>query len=203
MMGRTIRAGNLTDKYTTRNPIYRFMMGRFFRAVDDLLLPAMPDIAKVCEIGCGEGYLTAHLARLGFASIAACDVSAEIIEVARGANSAPGVTYHVQSVYNTGDAEAADLIVCCEVLEHLEDPDAALEKLHEAAGKYCLFSVPREPLFRILNMARGKYLRSLGNTPGHIQHWSSRAFLGFISSRFRIIAVRYPIPWTVALCEPR
>jgi hypothetical protein len=30
--------------------------------------------------------------------------------------------------------------------------------------------VPREPIWRIGNMARGRYLGDLGNTPGHIQH---------------------------------
>ena len=41
-----------------------------------------------------------------------------------------------------------------------------------------LVSVPREPLWRGLNMARGAYMRDLGNTPGHVNHWSKRALRG-------------------------
>ena len=36
--------------------------------------------------------------------------------------------------------------------------------------------MPREPLWRGLNMARGAYLKDLGNTPGHVNHWSKRSF---------------------------
>ena len=37
--------------------------------------------------------------------------------------------------------------------------------------------VPREPVWRVLNVARGRYVRWLGNPPGHIQHFSRAAFL--------------------------
>ena len=109
----------------------------------------------------------------------------------------------MKSIYDIGRAEAADLVVCCEVLEHLNDPDAALDCVHGVTGKYCLMSVPREPLWRALNLARGRYLSSLGNTPGHIRHWSSRSFLRFVSRRFKVLEVRRPIPWTMVLCEKK
>lgn len=196
-----IPAGNLCDKYTTRNPLYRMIMSGFFRDIRELVESVRGDIGSACEIGCGEGYLTAFLSSLGLSPVRGCDFSEKIIRVARERNPGQGISYHVKSIYDIGRAEKADLVVCCEVLEHLNDPDAALDRLHDVSRKYCLVSVPREPLWRILNMLRGRYVTSLGNTPGHLRHWTSRGFLRFISRRFRIIAVRQPIPWTVALCE--
>lgn len=46
-------------------------------------------------------------------------------------------------------------------------------------------------------MARGRYLSSLGNTPGHIQHWSARRFAGLVGSELDILSVRTPFPWTM------
>jgi hypothetical protein len=63
--------------------------------------------------------------------------------------------------------------------------------------------VPREPLWRVLNLARGKYLADLGNTPGHVNHWSRGGFLDLLSRRFEIVEARTPLPWTMALCKVR
>jgi hypothetical protein len=55
----------------------------------------------------------------------------------------------------------------------------------------------------VLNLARGKYLADLGNTPGHVNHWSRSGFLDLLSRRFEIVEVRTPLPWTMALCKVR
>lgn len=95
------------------------------------------------------------------------------------------------------------MIVCCEVLEHVADPEAALEILARLSRRWLLTSVPREPIWRVLNMARGKYLSDLGNTPGHLHHWSSNGFRTFIASRFDIVEIATPLPWTMILARPR
>ena len=45
----------------------------------------------------------------------------------------------------------------------------------------CSSRCPREPLWRGLNIARGAYLKDLGNTPGHLNHWSKRGFVALLS----------------------
>ena len=62
------------------------------------------------------------------------------------------------------------------MLEHLERPRDALAEMSRVAGRALLLSVPNEPGWRISHMLAGKNLRALGNTPGHINHWSKRAF---------------------------
>jgi hypothetical protein len=59
--------------------------------------------------------------------------------------------------------------------------------------------VPREPLWRGLNLARGAYVQSLGNTPGHVNHWSRRGFVRLLARHGRVIEVRSPFPWTMLL----
>jgi hypothetical protein len=67
------------------------------------------------------------------------------------------------------------------------------------AGRHLLVSVPREPLWRALNVARGAYVRDLGNTPGHVNHWSRRSFVDLLARHGEVAAVRSPFPWTMAL----
>jgi 2-polyprenyl-3-methyl-5-hydroxy-6-metoxy-1,4-benzoquinol methylase len=94
-------------------------------------------------------------------------------------------------------------VVCCEVLEHLADPARALALLARLAQPHLIVSVPREPLWRILNLARGRYWAALGNTPGHLQHWSARRFLALLHDHVEVREVRTPLPWTMALCRRR
>jgi ubiquinone/menaquinone biosynthesis C-methylase UbiE len=110
----------------------------------------------------------------------------------------------VKSVYDIErPQDAADLIVCCEVLEHVDAPERALEAIARVAERDVILSVPREPLWRVLNMARGKYISQLGNTPGHLNHWSSRGFVEMAQRYFDVIAVRKPVPWTMLHCRVR
>lgn len=197
-------AGNYYDKYHTRNPIARAMMSGFLRAFDDLLAHCN-GTKSALEVGCGEGELTIRLARQ-HSRLAAFDIAPEVIEEAHRRLAAANVSAQLRtdSIFNLEPGrDSADLVVCCEVLEHLEDPKLALEKLHSVCGRYLITSVPREPLWRALNLARGKYIRDLGNTPGHVQHWSRSRFLQLLRQYFRVEEVRAPIPWTMALCIPK
>src|SRR5690606_17786231 len=106
------------------------------------------------------------------------------------------------SIYDLEPArDAAELVVCCEVLEHLDRPEEALRVLTGLASPWLILSVPREPLWSALNVARGKYWSSLGNTPGHVQRWSSRRFVGLLARHVEVVEVRRPLPWTMVLCR--
>jgi len=90
-----------------------------------------------------------------------------------------------------------------EVLEHVPDPEHTLGEMARVASGHLLVSVPREPLWRGLNMARGAYLRDLGNTPGHLNHWSKRAFVSLLGRYGEVIEARSPFPWTMLLVRVR
>jgi 2-polyprenyl-3-methyl-5-hydroxy-6-metoxy-1,4-benzoquinol methylase len=160
---------------------------------------------EVHEVGCGEGELTRRLAARGLRA-RGTDASQDVIEEARRRAAAAGVEveFRAAPVEALDPAEdAAQLVVCCEVMEHLVDPAAALDVLAGLARPWAIVSVPREPLWRVLNVARLKYVSALGNTPGHHHHWSRRAFVRFLERRFEIVEVRSPLPWSMALCRTR
>jgi 2-polyprenyl-3-methyl-5-hydroxy-6-metoxy-1,4-benzoquinol methylase len=195
--------GNVYDKYATRNPIERRMVSGFIDCVRDLA--SRTGARDVHEVGCGEGELSLALARDGFA-IRGSDVSSAVIEEARDRARAVGldVAYRAAPIEALeAPADAAELIVCCEVLEHLPDPQAALEKIAALARPWVILSVPREPLWRALNLARLKYVSDLGNTPGHLNHWSPRRFEEFVGERLEIVETRRPLPWSMALGRVR
>ncbi|MGB3270470.1 MAG: class I SAM-dependent methyltransferase [Rhodanobacter sp.] len=197
-------AGNYYDKYNTRNPVARALMQGFLKSFDELVaMSGSPGTAL--EIGCGEGELSMRLTRAGW-QVRGCDIAAEAVDEARrrAAAATLSIPFEQRGIEECAGAyPVQDLVVCCEVMEHLEDSLAALDTLAGLSRRHVLVSVPREPIWRVLNMARGRYLPALGNTPGHIQHWSTRAFVELLGQRLDVQAVRSPLPWTMALCRVR
>lgn len=196
-------SGNHYDKYATGNPIARALMNGFFGAFDTL--SAQTGAQSAFEVGCGEGELSLRLLRRGW-EVRGCDLEEDAVAEAnaRSLASGHGARFAVRSIYDLADGEiATDLVVCCEVLEHLPDPRLGLERLAAQQMQHILLSVPREPIWRVLNCARGKYLSDFGNTPGHLQHWSRSAFIRLVSEYFDVRAVRSPLPWTMVLARPR
>ncbi len=199
-----IVVGNTYDKYGAKNPVARLLMKGFADALSDLVAKAAPH--TIHEVGCGEGYWVLNWIQQGIKARGS-DFSEKVIDLARenakNRGLSPG-TFCVRSVYDIEPGrDSADLLVCCEVLEHLKDPDAGLAALQRVTTDYLILSVPREPLWRVLNMVRVKYLSSVGNTPGHIQHWSSSKFMELAGHYFDIVEIRTPLPWTMLLCRAR
>ena len=189
----TIVLGNVYDKYNTRNPIARFLFQRFLQTFNELLERVAAE--SVLEVGCGEGHLSRLLnVWLEPPRFCGIDLSLQLFDA-----EAP-VSFSCQSAYTLGFRESSfDLVVGAEVLEHLAEPTAALHEMHRVTSRFVLLSVPREPIWRVMNLARFTYWRDLGNTPGHLQHWSSREFVDLIDDSFEILEVRRPLPWTVVL----
>jgi hypothetical protein len=50
-------------------------------------------------------------------------------------------------------------------------------------------------------MMRGKYIGRLGNTPGHLQHWSASGLAGLVAQYARVRRILKPLPWTMVLAE--
>jgi 2-polyprenyl-3-methyl-5-hydroxy-6-metoxy-1,4-benzoquinol methylase len=196
--------GNAYDKYGSRNPIVKWMMNGFESALSEFVTKASPK--SIHEVGCGEGYWVLRWNEQGM-SARGCDFSKGVIEIARENAINRGLSpslFESRSIYNLDAAQdSADLVVCCEVLEHLENPEAGLQALQRVTKQHLIISVPQEPLWCALNLVRGKYITRWGNTPGHIQHWSKSGFVQLVSQYFEVVETRSPLPWTMLLCRPR
>ena len=186
--------GNTYDKYASANPIERRMMSGFFAALD-ASLPTTPP-ATILEVGAGEGEVAVRVReRFPDAALSILDLPDPELGAHWGALDLTGTFGSVETL-PFPDA-TFDLVLGIEMLEHVPNPAAALRELRRVSRGRAVFSVPREPLWRVLNMGRGKYLRDLGNTPGHIQHWSKGAFADEVGRHFRVDTVRAPLPWTM------
>jgi ubiquinone/menaquinone biosynthesis C-methylase UbiE len=192
--------GNVYDKYHTRNPIARWLMAGFLNSVTEFYNLINP--TSVLEVGCGEGALANYLIQQALncpTRFEAGDLSLEAVNN----GSDPLIKFRTFSIYELPYSDKSfDLVICCEVLEHLEYPQQGLTELARVAKNAVLLSTPREPLWRLLNLARGQYIRDLGNTPGHIQHFNCQKLITLAESHLKIIKKRTPLPWTILLGTP-
>jgi ubiquinone/menaquinone biosynthesis C-methylase UbiE len=186
-------------KYTSNNRVVQYLNRVYLRNITRLVQQAQP--ARLLDVGCGEGVVLRHLDRhLRGVAVVGLDVDGTGLRVAQSQNS---VSLVQGSVYALPFASGSfDLVLCCEVLEHVEQPHVALAELARVSGNRVLLSVPNEPIWRMSNMARGKYLRHFGNTTGHIQHWTRWAFLRLVRTHFEVTHVRTWLPfWSMLLAR--
>ncbi|MCY1499424.1 Ubiquinone biosynthesis O-methyltransferase [compost metagenome] len=199
-----IVVGNAYDKYNSKNPIVRKIMAGFDNSLSELVAKAQP--TSIHEVGCGEGYWVMRWREQGL-NARGSDFSTQAIDIARAnatERNLPSSVFEARSIYDIERGrDSADLVVCCEVMEHLEHPEQGLQALQRIVGRHLILSVPREPIWCALNLARGKYIGDFGNTPGHIQHWSQKGFISLVSRYFDVIEVKSPLPWTMLLCKPK
>jgi len=196
-----------TGKYTESGKIGGFLIDNYFKKAEELIsLTNINSKPKGCvlEVGCGPGYSTEKLLDMLPKDInfKASDIEEENLEDAKKLLGNK-VLLSKEDIYDLNvDNDSIDLIFVLEVLEHLEDPKRALEEIKRVIKGYAIVAVPREPIWRMLNMVRFKYLKDLGNTPGHIQHWSSISFKKLLKdNRFEIVKTKYPLPWTMLLVK--
>jgi 2-polyprenyl-3-methyl-5-hydroxy-6-metoxy-1,4-benzoquinol methylase len=194
-----IVTGNTYDKYGSTNPLVRRMMEGFERTLDELFERAGP--RSLLDVGCGEGVLVHKWAqRLQAARVVGIDLEEPSIQAGWAQRQAPNLEYRVMHAENLPFAENEfDTATAIEVLEHVPDPEHTLAEMARCAERHLLVSVPREPLWRMLNMARGAYWSDLGNTPGHLNHWSRRSFVNSLSRHGEVVETRSPFPWTMLL----
>jgi SAM-dependent methyltransferase len=194
--------GNTFDKYGSTNPVVKRLMAGFERTLAELFRTAAP--RTLLDVGCGEGVLTHKWAQSLDGRVVGIDLEDPAIQAEWAKRQAPNLEYRVMKAENLPFADDEfDLAAAIEVLEHVPDPEHTVAEMARVAQRWLLVSVPREPLWRGLNMARGAYWKDLGNTPGHVNHWSKRSFVSLLSRHGDVVQARSPFPWTMLLVRLR
>jgi len=191
--------GNTYDKYGSENPVVRRLMASFERTLDELMTQARPQ--SLLDVGCGEGVLVHRWAvEMPQARLVGIDLEEESIQAGWAEREAPNLEYRTTGAEDLPFAEGEfELASAIEVLEHVPDPEHTVAEMARCASRHLLVSVPREPLWRMLNIARGAYIGQLGNTPGHLNHWSKRSFTKMLARHGEVVEARSPFPWTMLL----
>ena len=195
--------GNTYDKYGSTNPVVRRLMATFERTLGELWTLAAP--RSILDVGCGEGVLTQRWAQaLPGGRVVGIDLDDPQLHAEWERRRAANLEYRVMKAENLPFADDEfDMATAIEVLEHVPEPEHTVAEMARVAQRWLLVSVPREPLWRALNLARGAYLPQLGNTPGHVNHWSRRSFVALLSRHGEVVEARSPFPWTMLLVRLR
>ncbi|HLM04149.1 MAG TPA: bifunctional 2-polyprenyl-6-hydroxyphenol methylase/3-demethylubiquinol 3-O-methyltransferase UbiG [Blastococcus sp.] len=120
----------------------------YFHTVMDANLAAGPDGLQVLDIGCGGGFLTEEFARMGCRAVGV-DPSTVSIETARrhAAASRLDVEYRLGRGEDLPAQDSEfDLVLCCDVLEHVNDVDRVLAetaRVLKPGGLYLFDTVNR------------------------------------------------------------
>jgi ubiquinone/menaquinone biosynthesis C-methylase UbiE len=110
------------------------------RTLVDRLLPKAPG-ESVLDVGCGDGALSAHLAERTGARVYGTDLARKR---ARNATRRTETARFAQSsVYELPYADDTfSLVLCSDLLEHLDDPERAMRELVRVSARWVLVSVP-------------------------------------------------------------
>jgi 2-polyprenyl-3-methyl-5-hydroxy-6-metoxy-1,4-benzoquinol methylase len=198
-----VPTGNTFDKYGSSNPVVRRLMAGFERTLAELFARADP--ASALDVGCGEGVLTEQWAtHLVDRPVVGLDLEDPKLAEQWARRQRANLQFRTTEGGRLPFADREfDLVAAIEALEHIPSPELTVAEMARVAGRHLLVSVPHEPLWRMLNLARGAYLRDLGNTPGHVNHWSKRAFVSLLARHGEVLEARSPFPWTMLLVRVR
>lgn len=187
-------------KFQTANPVVGALIERFYRGVTTAA--AAGDATSLLDAGCGEGETLDRLGDDLPERTVAVDIDPDAVAFTR--ERVPGVEVACHSIDSLPfEDDSFDLVLCLEVLEHVRDPGTALTELARVCSDRVVISVPDEPWFRLGSLARGKYLRGLGDHPEHLNHWNPRSLRVLLDQEVEVLSVRRSFPWVIAECRPR
>jgi SAM-dependent methyltransferase len=188
------------EKFQTGNPVVRRLIDGFYAHVRSIVRPL--EASSLLDAGCGEGETLARLGGDLPPRVAAIDL--DPAAAAFTATRVPAAEVLTGSIGELPYADDSfDLVLCLEVLEHIEDPATALADLARVARRDIVISVPDEPWFRLGSLARGKYLSGFGNHPEHVNHLTPRSLHRLLSTQLEVVRLRRSLPWLIAHCRVR
>lgn len=194
-----IITGNYYSKYETNNIIEKYLVERYKKTLNGLIKSISAN--SIYEVGSGEGEIINFISKIkDFKLILGSDIDRKLLS--QNSLNYPNSYWILNKAEQLPIKEnSIELVIVCEVLEHINSPESFLEECKRINAKYYIFTIPNEPIWRILNMMRFKYLKNLGNTPGHINHWSKLEIKKLVSQYLDLQNIFFTQPWIFILAK--
>jgi len=194
-------ASNYFEKSKSKYPLVKLASNLFDQ--DILYLVSLTKAKTMYCFAAGRGHNVKKIKdRFKDISITGSDLEPESIKEAR--QLYPEFTFVQDSITNSKQkSNSFDVVTGFEVLEHLENPEDAVKECKRIAKKYCIFSVPNEPFWRMANLTRFAHVKRLGNSPGHLQNFTRGDFKKLLKKHFKKVKIITSgvILWNMAICK--
>ncbi|MGN0366667.1 MAG: class I SAM-dependent methyltransferase [Suilimivivens sp.] len=198
------------EKYMTKNPLKRKMVENLNEKIVNYITQIAKEITKkkglvrILDAGCGEGFITDLIYRnVEHAQITGLEYTKEALDLARQMN--PDIDFVEGDIYQLPFCDNTfDIVLCTEVLEHLNEPERALSEMARVADHTVFLTVPNEPWFCMGNLVVLKNVSRLGNPVDHVNHWTYRGFVKYITAQYVNFGKKQSdrsFPWTIMICR--
>lgn len=197
--------GNI-DKYRTNNKLKRAVIEKFDRKIIYLIstINEKEELSSLLDAGCGEG-IVANMISENFPKlkVTGIDGAKEAVEYAN--SQYPNITVLKDNLYDLSFEDSSfDIVICSEVLEHLEEYPIAINELLRVAKSKIIVTVPNEPWFCLGNLASLHNVSRLGNPIDHVNHWTHCGFKKMLNKQLkgvRDIQFYKSFPWQIAVID--
>lgn len=144
---------------------------------------------RVLDVACGEGYGSAMLRNGGAAAITGVDLDAATVAHVRERHSIDARQADIRELPFADDS--FDLVVSFETIEHVDEPERALDELARvrAAGGLLVISTPIAGQYQVQNEF-------------HVREFGHDEFVGLLRERFASVQLLFQHNWlTSALLD--
>lgn len=137
---------------------------------------------RVLDVACGEGYGSALLRAAGAEAVTAVDVDPDVVAHARERHGVDAREGDVRALPFEDDA--FDLVVSFETIEHVEEPERALDELARLRAP--------DGLMMISTPVAGQYMV---DNEFHVREFGHDEFLDLLGRRFTAVRPLYQHNW--------
>lgn len=133
------------DSQAARRDLHELLhLSEIFKALAPIVATQNREAFELCELGCTTGWLSNELAAIG--RVTGVDPDAECIVQAR--KKYPNVAFEVGNLMTWDPQRQFDLVVSCEVVEHLSERRGYVDAIKRIAkpGGWVLVTTPNKKL---------------------------------------------------------